>query len=67
MKFEEAMSFLRQGKGIIREERGDGGHLKCTIDEMGEIEFVMGSYYMTIYDVMAHDWYVDEIDEEQNV
>lgn len=50
MQFEEAMQYLRMGRRIFRKSEPNKGSL-C-----GTPEKVKGSFYLTIYDVMALDW-----------
>jgi len=52
MKFEDAMYYLRLGKRIYRESDPDKGSL-C-----GTPEKVFGSFYLTLFDVLAEDWEV---------
>lgn len=58
MKFERALEHLREGKRIYRHPRSDN-YLQAELDEFDKILHVYGSYYMTIYDVLAEDWTVD--------
>lgn len=61
MKFEEAMVHLRAGKRIARfpfdPEKMET--LQAVI-ENGYVKWVGGSYLMTIFDVLAEDWYILE-------
>jgi len=50
MILEEAMTYLREGKRIYRKSRPESGSL-C-----GDKDHVYGSFYLTIYDVLANDW-----------
>ncbi len=50
MKFEDAMEFLRGGFRVYRKSNPDKGSL-C-----GTIENVYGSFYLTLYDILAEDW-----------
>jgi adenine deaminase len=61
MKFEEAMSHLRAGKRIARESSRpeDMETLQARIKN-GIVKFVGGSYYMTVFDILADDWEVVE-------
>lgn len=52
MKFEQAIPHLRVGKKIFRLSMPDKGYLCGTTDK------VKGSFYLTIYDVLADDWEV---------
>ena len=58
MQFESAMEYLREGKRIYRKSIPDRGSL-C-----GTIEQVYGSFYLTIYDVLADDWKQCKVDEK---
>ena len=57
MKLEDAMPHLRQGKRIFRLSDPEKGSL-C-----GTPEKVLGSFYLTLFDVLAEDWEIknDEI------
>lgn len=50
MKLEDAMQFLREGYRIYRTSFPDKGSLCGTKDK------VYGSFYLTLYDVLAEDW-----------
>ena len=50
MKFEEAIALLRQGKKIYRSSDREKGYLKGTINKP------CGSFYLTLWDVVAEDW-----------
>jgi len=52
MKFEDAMHYLRLGKRIYIKSDPDKGSL-C-----GTPEKVFGSFYLTLFDVLAEDWEV---------
>lgn len=58
LTFEQAMSFLRDGCRITR----------ACFDPLdrkslaGNIDAVYGSFYMTIFDVLAEDWMVVDFD-----
>ena len=52
MKFEVAISHLRDGHRIYRSTEPEKGSL-C-----GTVEKVYGSFYLTIYDVLAEDWQI---------
>jgi len=60
MKFEDAMVFLRNGDRIYRMEHPDKGSL-C-----GTTEKVKGSFDLTIFDVLAEDWYFCDEKEDFN-
>ncbi|PWU06758.1 MAG: hypothetical protein C5B43_01210 [Verrucomicrobia bacterium] len=57
MKFEEAIEFLRDGKRIYRLSDPDKGSLAGTTNK------VFGSFYLTIYDILADDWAYCGIDK----
>lgn len=50
MKLEEAIIHLREGKRIFRASCPDKGSLQGTIEKCG------GSFYLTLWDVLAEDW-----------
>lgn len=50
MKFEQALEKLRAGKRIWRSMDAQKGSLA------GSTNKVLGSFYLTIYDVLAEDW-----------
>jgi hypothetical protein len=50
MKFEDAMNYLRLGYRIYRTSDPEKGSL-C-----GTAEKPMGSFYLTLWDVLADDW-----------
>ncbi len=55
MKLEEALAYLRDGKRIYRSSRPEKGSL-CGTDE----NKIYGSFYLTIFDVLAEDWEWEE-------
>ena len=58
MRLDDVMSDLREGKPIYRETRPEIGYLQ------GSLERVYGSFYLTIYDVLAKDWTVGKPEED---
>jgi len=66
MKIEYAMECLRQGQAIWRQLRPEKGYLKGKVDQEGNIGPVYGSFYMTIYDVLAEDWTNEPYPEEKD-
>lgn len=66
MKFEDAMHFLRNGDRIYRMSDPDKGSLCGEIDMLGCVTKVMGSFHLSIYDVLAEDWYFCNPDEDFN-
>lgn len=58
MKFEIAIEYLRDGHRIYREKNPDE-YLE------GNLNQVFGSYYLTIYDVLAEDWQVVRFENNQ--
>jgi len=50
MKFEQAMNFLRTGRRIYRTSIPEKGSL-C-----GNPEKPLGSFYLTLWDILAEDW-----------
>ncbi len=58
MKLEEAILFLRDGLRIYRESDPDKGSL-C-----GDTKKVLGSFYLTIYDILAEDWHFCFADQD---
>jgi len=66
MNFEDAMFFLRKGEMIYRESKKHNGSLCCTLDKNDQIEQVYGSFYMTIYDIMANDWLMKDDENEED-
>jgi hypothetical protein len=65
MKFEYAMECLRQGQAIWRQLDPEKGYLKGNVDQEGNIGPIYGSFYMTIYDVLANDWTNDEYPKDE--
>lgn len=59
MKFEDAIGHLREGKRIYRKSKPDKGSL-C-----GTTEKVLGSFCMTLFDVLAEDWVVEKSRREK--
>jgi hypothetical protein len=58
MRLEYAMDYLRDGKRIYRSTKPEEGSL-C-----GTLEKVYGSFYLTLYDVLAEDWeYCEKIED----
>lgn len=60
MKFEEAMQFLRDGFRIFRDSNRYNGSL-CETEEKA-----LGSFYLTIFDVLANDWMYCLPDQDPN-
>jgi len=56
MKLEYAMECLRNGQAIWRRTEPQKGYLLGFTDHEGTITKVFGSFYLTIYDVLAEDW-----------
>ena len=52
MKIESAMKYLREGKKIFRESKPEF----C----LRKKEFGLYSFYVTIFDLLAEDWTVDQ-------
>lgn len=64
MQLEKSIKYLREGKRIYRLHKPDKGSLCATFDESGMIKDVLGSFYMTIYDVLSDDWCVESQEVE---
>ncbi len=54
MDLESAIYFLKRGHAIYRESCPERGYLCGTEDKP------YGSFYLTLWDVLAEDWKVDE-------
>ncbi len=52
MKLEEAIIYLKAGNKIYRESKPDD-YLEGTIEEP------LGSFYLSLWDILAEDWMVD--------
>lgn len=63
MKFEYAIEYLRNGDKIYRILAPDKGYLQA--GPSGSTDFIRGSFYMTIYDILADDWSTLILKEEQ--
>ena len=60
MKFEDALRNLRNGAGIYRTLDPEKGYL-C-----GSLKQVTGSFYMTLYDILAEDWEIMGLNEDDD-
>jgi hypothetical protein len=56
MKLEEALTHLRLGSKIFLESSPDRGHLRWS----PEHDMPLGSFYITVFDVLSEDWKVEE-------
>lgn len=66
MKFEDAMHFLRSDDKIYRMSDPDKVCLCGEMDSLGSAIKVIGNFYLTIYDVLADDWYFCDPHEDFN-
>lgn len=66
MLFEDAMHFLRHGDRIYRMSDPDKGSLCAEMDLVGNVIKVFGSFHLSVYDVLADDWYFCDVNEDFN-